>query len=270
MPRGCNRGHLSIVVQKFGVSCVADAEKIRRCAQRAFDARQAVQDVVVVVSAMGKTTDGLIDLAHEISASPPRREMDQLLAAGEQVSIALAAMALQELGHEAVSLTGAQCGLRTDASFTSARIKSIDRRQIERHLEAGKIVVVAGFQGVTGENEITTLGRGGSDTTAVAMAAALGADRCDIYTDVDGVYTADPKVVPDARRLDSITYDEMLELASLGATVLHGRSVEVAKNYGVPLRVLSSFDPGPGTMVVEEYDNMEDFIVSGVTGDRTE
>ena len=264
MPRVCNHGPVPIVVQKFGGSSVADAEKIRRCAQRAFDARQAGQDVVVVVSAMGKTTDGLIDLAHEISASPPRREMDQLLAAGEQVSIALAAMALQELGHEAVSLTGAQCGLRTDASFTSARIKSIDRRQIERHLEAGKIVVVAGFQGVDEDGSTTTLGRGGSDTTAVALAAALEADVCEICTDVRGVFTADPRIVPDARLLPEISYEEMFELAALGAQIVAPRAVFLGMKFAVPIHVRHAMLPDTGTMIVQETSTMEQNEVTGV------
>jgi aspartate kinase len=252
------------VVQKFGGTSVADAEKIRRCAQRAFDARQAGRDVVVVVSAMGKTTDGLIDLAHEISPSPPQREMDQLLAAGEQVSIALTAMALQELGHEAVSLTGAQCGLQTDASFTRARIQSIDRQRIERHLSCGKVVVVAGFQGVDDEGSITTLGRGGSDTSAVALAAALEAEVCEIFTDVPGVLTADPRLVPHARKLDQIAYEEMFELAALGATVMAPRAILLAMKFDVPIHVRHAMLPDTGTMIVPETPALEQNEVTGV------
>ena len=264
MPRVCNHGPVPIVVQKFGGSSVADAEKIRRCAQRAFDARRAGRDVVVVVSAMGGTTDALIALAHEISPEPPRREMDQLLAAGEQVSIALAAMALQELGHQAVSLTGAQCGLRTDASFTSARIKSIDRRQIQRHLQDGKIVVVAGFQGVDEDGSTTTLGRGGSDITAVALAAALEADVCEICTDVPGVFTADPRLVPDTRLLPEIGYEEMFELAALGARIVAPRAVFLGMKFAVPIHVRHAMLPDPGTMIVAETSTMEQNEVTGV------
>jgi aspartate kinase len=205
---------VSLIVQKFGGSSVADADRIRRCAQRAYDARRAGHDVVVVVSAMGKTTDKLIELSQEISPTPTKREMDQLMAAGEQVSIALTAIALETLGQEAISLTGAQAGILTESAHTRARIKTIDTNTIKLQLARGRVVVVAGFQGVTHDGQTTTLGRGGSDTTAVALAAALKADACEIYTDVDGVYTADPRIVPDATKIDRISYEAILELAS--------------------------------------------------------
>ncbi len=214
---------------------------------------------------MGKTTDGLIDLAREISASPPRREMDQLLAAGEQVSIALTAMALQELGQEAVSLTGAQCGLKTDARFTRARIRSINRERIEQHLSCGKIVVVAGFQGVDEEGSVTTLGRGGSDTSAVALAAALEADVCEIYTDVPGVLTADPRLVPRARKLDQISYEEMFELAALGAHVVAPRAIFLGMKFNVPIHVRHAMLPDTGTMIVPETPDMEQNEITGVS-----
>src|SRR4051794_37485847 len=197
---------MPLIVQKFGGSSVADTDRIRRCAQRAYDAKRAGNDVVVVVSAMGKTTDKLIELAGEITPSPPKREMDQLMACGEQVSIALTAIALETLGQEAISLTGAQAGILTEQSHTRARIRTIDPAPIRRHLDQGRIVVVAGFQGVPADGQTPTLGRGGSDTTAVALAAALRASQCEIYTDVDGIYTADPRVVPDARKLDRVSY----------------------------------------------------------------
>lgn len=241
-----------IIVQKFGGSSVANAERIRAVARRIVAAREAGYQVVVVVSAQGDTTDHLISMAREISAQPPRREMDMLLATGEQISIALVAMAIDALGHKAISLTGAQGGILTDATHTKARIRRVDTERLRRELRAGRIVIVAGFQGIALEkDDITTLGRGGSDTTAVALAVALQAEICEIYTDVDGVYTADPRIVPDARRLNVITYAEMLELASLGAAVLQPRSVEIAAEYGVPVRVRSSFTENPGTIVME-------------------
>jgi len=241
-----------LVVQKYGGTSVGSVERIQTVAQRLLKTVKAGNSLVVVVSAMGKTTDGLVKLAHEISANPSRREMDMLLSTGEQVSIALLAMALQEIGQPAISLTGAQVGIVTEAKYSRARIFSINTERISRHLDEGKVVVVAGFQGISSltELEITTLGRGGSDTSAVALAASLGADRCEIYTDVPGILTADPRLVPDAQLMDEITCDEMLELASLGAKVLHPRAVEIARNYGMPLVVLSSWTDDPGTKVV--------------------
>lgn len=241
-----------LVVQKYGGTSVGSVERIQTVAQRLLKTVQAGNSLVVVVSAMGKTTDGLVKLAHEISANPSRREMDMLLSTGEQVSIALLAMALQELGQPAISLTGAQVGIVTEAQYSRARIFSIHTERISRHLDEGKVVVVAGFQGISSltDLEITTLGRGGSDTSAVALAASLGADRCEIYTDVPGILTADPRLVSDAQLMDEITCDEMLELASLGAKVLHPRAVEIARNYGMPLVVLSSWTDAPGTKVI--------------------
>ncbi|HEY9727683.1 MAG TPA: aspartate kinase [Chroococcales cyanobacterium] len=243
---------MSLVVQKYGGTSVGSVERIQAVAQRAIKTAQTGNSLVVVVSAMGKTTDTLVKLAHEISSNPSRREMDMLLSTGEQVSIALLCMALQELGQPAISLTGAQVGIVTEAKHSRARILDIHTERIERHLKEGKIVVVAGFQGITSTNEleITTLGRGGSDTSAVAIAASLRADRCEIYTDVPGILTADPRLVPDAQLMDEITSDEMLELASLGAKVLHPRAVEIARNYGVDLVVLSSWTDDPGTRVI--------------------
>lgn len=243
---------MSLVVQKYGGTSVGSVERIQAVAQRVRQTATQGNSLVVVVSAMGKTTDSLVKLANEISANPSRREMDMLLSTGEQVSIALLCMALQELGQPAISLTGAQVGIVTEAHHSRARILNIQTQRIERHLHEGKVVVVAGFQGISSvdELEITTLGRGGSDTSAVALAAALGASRCEIYTDVPGILTADPRLVPDAQLMDEITADEMLELASLGAKVLHPRAVEIARNYGVPLVVLSSWTDDPGTKVI--------------------
>jgi aspartate kinase len=259
---------MALIVQKYGGSSVADLEKIRNVARRVTESSSGNQ-LVVVVSAMGKTTDGLVDLAQQISPAPDPREMDMLLATGEQVTIALLAMALHALGFKARSFTGPQVGLRTDAAHTEARITRISAERVRQALAAGEIAVVAGFQGLSDDAEdITTLGRGGSDLTGVALAAALGADVCEIYTDVDGVYTADPNVVPDARKLARITYDEMLELASLGAKVLQSRSVEFAKKYGVPVHVRSTFRPDPGTLVTQEEHSMEEVVVTGVTHDR--
>jgi len=255
---------MALIVQKFGGSSVADAEKIRRCAQRAYDARRSGNDVVVVVSAMGRTTDRLIELAQDIAPNPPKREMDQLLATGEQVTIALTAMALHALGQESVSLTGAQCGFRTDGTHTRARIVAVEEDRIRRHLRAGRVVVVAGFQGVAEDGSTTTLGRGGSDTTAVALAAALKADACEIFTDVDGVYTADPRVVPDARKLPRISHEEMLELASLGAKVMASRSILLGMKHQVPIHVRHSLLPDAGTMIVQETPDMEQDLVTGV------
>ncbi|MFB8790424.1 MAG: aspartate kinase [Potamolinea sp.] len=243
---------MSLVVQKYGGTSVGTVERIQAVAQRVMKTAQSGNSLVVVVSAMGKTTDGLMKLANELSKNPSRREMDMLLSTGEQVTIALLSMALQELGQPAISLTGAQVGIVTESHHSRARILNIQTDRILRHLNEGKVVVVAGFQGVSSsdELEITTLGRGGSDTSAVALAASLKADRCEIYTDVPGILTADPRLVPDAQLMDEITCDEMLELASLGAKVLHPRAVEIARNYGVPLVVLSSWTDDPGTRVV--------------------
>ena len=256
-----------LVVQKYGGSSVANADRIRRVARRIAGVQGEGHSVVVVVSAMGDTTDDLIQLVREITDNPPDREMDVILSTGEQVSIALLTMALKDLGKKAVSLTGAQAGILTDNAHTKARILEVDASRIKKELVKGNIVVAAGFQGVNDLNDITTLGRGGSDTTAVALAAALKADLCEIYTDVDGVYTADPRVVPEAQRLDAVSYDEMLELANLGAVVLHPRSVELAMRYGIPLHVRSSFNDNPGT-IIKEVENMEKaLVVTGVAYD---
>jgi aspartate kinase len=260
---------MALIVQKFGGSSVADAEKITNVARRVAAGASGNQ-MIVVVSAMGKTTDGLLALARQISRAPDLREMDMLLSTGEQVTIALLTMALQALGLKARSFTGPQVGLRTDHSHTQARITQIDADRVRRALDAGEIAVVAGFQGLSDADEITTLGRGGSDLTAVALAAALKADVCEIYTDVDGVYTADPNIVPDARKLARVAYDEMLELASLGAKVLQTRSVEFAKKYGVTVHVRSTFRPDPGTLVTKEEQGMEQAVVTGVTHDRSQ
>ena len=239
---------MPLIVQKYGGSSVADAERIINVARRIGAVRDLGTDVVAVVSAMGDTTDELIELAHTISPEPHAREMDLLLSTGELVSSTLLTMALREQGHEAISLSGPQAGIRTDTSFGRARISRIEPGRMRRELDAGRIVVVAGFQGITPEDDITTLGRGGSDTTAVAIAAALKADRCEIYTDVEGIYTADPRIVPDARKLDEVGYEEMLELASLGAK-MHPRSIELGGVYRVPIYVASSFDDVVGTLI---------------------
>lgn len=259
---------MGIIVQKFGGTSVADATKIKNVAKRIVQTRDEGHRVAVVVSAMGDTTDRLENLAYEISANPPERELAMLMSTGEQVSIALLAMAVSELGHRAISLTGTQVGIMTGGFYSEARIQSINRGRILSELEQGKIVILAGYQGVTIDNEITTLGRGASDTTAVAVAATLDANRCDIYTDVDGVYTADPRIVSNARKLDQITHDEMLEMARLGAKVLHSRSVELAKKFDVNLCVRSSFTETEGTIVVKEGEMIEEVVVSGVTSDK--
>jgi aspartate kinase len=245
---------VSLLVQKFGGTSLADSGKILAAARRAIQAHKRGDQVLVVVSARGHTTDLLIELAKEITENPPAREMDMLLATGEQVSVALMAMAIGSLGVPAISFTGAQIGLVTDSFHTKARIRNISTERMVQALDDGKIVIVAGFQGVDEEYNITTLGRGGSDTTAVALAAVLGASGCEIYTDVDGVYTTDPRIVPEARKIDRISYDEMLELASLGAGVMHSRSIEFAKKYGVPIHVRSSFSDASGTWIVDEHD----------------
>ncbi len=262
---------MPLVVQKFGGSSVATAERIMAAARRVLRAKQAGNHVIVVVSARGDTTDELIDLAREISEHPPAREMDMLLSTGEQVSIALMAMAIQALGQPAISFTGAQIGIVTDSFHTKARIKNISTQRIRQALGEGKIVIVAGFQGVDEDYNITTLGRGGSDTTAVALAAVMKHDatvdygdvNCEFYTDVDGIYTTDPRIVPEARKMDVISYDEMLELASVGANVLHSRSVEFAKKFGVPLQKRSSFTDTEGTWIVPESDWMREALVCG-------
>ena len=258
---------MSILVQKFGGSSVANPDRIKAVARRVVEAKDRGDDVVVVVSALGDTTDELIALARQISERPPKREMDMLLSTGEQVSIALLAMAIHELGRPVVSLTGAQGGIITDTTHTKAKILQINTERIERELSQGKIVIVAGFQGVTPGDDITTLGRGGSDTTAVALAAALKARECEIYTDVDGVYTADPRVVPSARKLADVSYGEMLEMASLGALVLQPRAVEFGAMYGVPIHVRSSFNREIGTYVREERVVEKDMVVIGVAHD---
>ncbi|NDC63969.1 MAG: aspartate kinase, partial [Planctomycetia bacterium] len=241
---------MALVVQKFGGTSVADPQKIRAAAAKAIARRQGGHGVVVVVSAMGHQTDVLVDLARQVSERPSAREMDMLLSTGEQVSVALFAMAVHSLGHKAVSLTGAQIGIRTDSTHTRARIRSISTDHVRKLLDDGSIVIAAGFQGIDQHGNITTLGRGGSDTTAVALAAVLDADLCEIYTDVDGIYTTDPRLLPEARRLASISYDEMLELASLGAGVMHPRSIEFAKKFGVKVLVRSSFKEVPGTVIL--------------------
>ena len=253
---------MSLIVQKFGGTSVADPQKILAAARKAIRAQQEGNQVVMVVSAMGKNTDVLVDLAKEITDRPSAREMDMLLSTGEQVSVALMAMAIHSLGHKAISLTGAQIGINTDSTHTKARIRSISTERMRRFLDEGNIVIAAGFQGIDENYNITTLGRGGSDTTAVALAAVLRADSCEIYTDVDGVYTTDPRQLPEARRVKQISYDEMLELASLGAGVMHSRSIEFAKKFDVPIHVRSSFTDRPGTMIVSEPES-PDQPVSG-------
>ena len=253
---------MSLIVQKFGGTSVADSQKIVAAARKAIRAQQQGHQVVMVVSAMGKNTDLLVELAGQITDRPPAREMDMLLSTGEQVSVALMAMAIHSLGYKGVSLTGAQIGIRTDSTHTKARIKSISTERMQRLLDEGNIVIAAGFQGIDEDFNITTLGRGGSDTTAVALAAVLGADACEIYTDVDGVYTTDPRVLPEAAQLHCISYDEMLELASLGSGVMHNRSIEFAKKFGVAIHVRSSLSDAPGT-VIEALTGSEQRSVCG-------
>ncbi|MDO5308658.1 MAG: aspartate kinase [Planctomycetia bacterium] len=248
---------MALIVQKFGGTSVADTKRISAAARRAIREAHNGNQVVMVVSAMGKQTDHLISLAKELCDRPNTREMDMLMSTGEQVTIALMAIALESLGHKAVSFTGAQIGIRTDATYSKARIRSISTDRMRKALDEGKIVIAAGFQGVDDDFNITTLGRGGSDTTAVALAAALKADRCDIYTDVDGVYTTDPRIVPEARRLERISYDEMLELASLGAGVMHSRSIEFAKKFGTIVHVRSSFSDNPGTIIGPDVERVD-------------
>jgi aspartate kinase len=259
---------MALIVQKYGGSSVADVECMRRVAQRILATRDQGNRVVVVVSAMGDTTDDLIDLAKKINAEPDERELDALMATGEQISSAVLTMALHAMGAEAVSMTGPQAGIYTDGVHTKAKIRALKPKRLIEHLKKNRIVVVAGFQGLNPNEDIATLGRGGSDTTAVALAAAVKADRCQILKDVEGVYTANPRIVPEARKVDEISYDEMLELASMGAEVLQSRAVEFAKNHGVVLEVLSSFVEAPGTLVTEEVKNMEDIVVRGVASDK--
>ncbi|MEH7125643.1 aspartate kinase [Bacillus sp. JJ1773] len=255
---------MGLIIQKFGGTSVANVEKIRNVANRVIEEKNKGNDVVVVVSAMGKSTDQLVSLAKEISSSPSKREMDMLLTTGEQVTISLLAMALTEKGLPAVSLTGWQAGIKTESVHGNARILDIDTSKLKSELNEGRIVIVAGFQGITEDGSISTLGRGGSDTTAVAIAAALKADKCDIYTDVSGVYTTDPRYVKDARKLLAVSYDEMLELAHLGAGVLHPRAVEFAKNYQIPIEVRSSSESESGTIIEEEVNMEENLVVRGI------
>jgi len=259
---------MALIVQKFGGSSVADAERLRNVARIITDTYRRGDSVVAVLSAQGDTTDDLIDKAAEINPTASKREMDMLLSTGEQISCALCAMAIEGMGYPVVSLTGWQAGFRTNSGYGNARIKRVKTDRIEDELDKRRIVIVTGFQGINKYEDITTLGRGGSDTSAVALAAVLHADLCQIYTDVDGVYTADPRLVPNARKLDEITYDEMLELATLGAQVLHNRSVEMAKRYNVNLEVLSSFSGKPGTKVKEVVKTMEKSHISGVAKDK--
>ena len=269
---------MSLVVQKFGGSSVANAQRVMAAARKAIRTKHAGNQVIVVVSARGDTTDELIALAKEITETPPAREMDMLLSTGEQISISLMAMAIQSLGERAISLTGAQVGIVTDSTHTKARIKSISTSRMRKALEDGYIVIVAGFQGIDEDDNITTLGRGGSDTTAVALAAVMKHDpsgpklevACDIFTDVDGVYTTDPRVVPEARKIEAISYDEMLELASAGAGVMHSRSIEFARKFDVPLQVRSSFSDSEGTWIVPETEWMTKIPVCGAALVRDE
>lgn len=257
-----------LIVKKFGGTSVADKERIFNVAKRCIEDYEKGNDVVVVLSAMGKYTDELIEKAHDINPNPPKREMDMLFTIGEQMSVSLMAMAMAQLGVRAVSLNAFQVPMHTTSSYGNARLKKIDTERIKRELENRKIVIVTGFQGINKYDDYTTLGRGGSDTTAVALAAVLHADACEIYTDVDGVYTADPRLVPTARKLKEITYDEMLDLATLGAGVLHNRSVEMAKKYGVRLVVRSSLNNSEGTVVKEVVNKVERMIISGVALDK--
>ena len=259
-----------LIVQKYGGTSVGNPERIKNVAKRVVRTKDEGHDVVVVVSAMSGETDKLINLASQVNENPDPREMDMLVSTGERVTIALLTMAIQSLGYKAQSFTGRQAGIISDCVHTKARIESIDDARVRADLAEGKVVIITGFQGIDDDGSITTLGRGGSDLSAVAVAAALKADLCDIYTDVDGVYTTDPNMVPQARKLAKISYDEMLELASLGAKVLQTRSVEFAKKYNVPVRVLSSFNDNPGTLVTKEDSDMEKVVVSGVAYDKNQ
>ena len=260
---------MSLIVQKYGGSSVATPEKVKNVARKIIATKEEGNYVVVVVSAMGKSTDKLIELANQVSSNPPEREVDQLISTGEQISVAIMAMAINDMGHEAISMTGAQAGFETDSVHTKAKIVKIKPDKINEELKKGRIVIVAGFQGIDVYENVTTLGRGGSDTTAVALAAVLKASACEIYTDVDGVYTADPRIVPDARKIDEIDYEEMLEMASLGAKVMQSRSIEFASKYGVKIHVRSSFKPDVGTFIVKEAKPMmEKVVIRGVTVDK--
>ena len=261
---------MSFLVQKYGGTSVGTAERIRNVAVRVAESHRAGHRLVVVVSAMSGVTDGLIKLAREVASEPSARELDMLLATGEQQTIALTAMALHALGVPAVSFTGAQAGIVTDRLHTKAKISNISPKKVFEYLDSGHVVIVAGFQGQNDDGHITTLGRGGSDLTAIAMAAALKADSCEIYTDVDGVYTADPRLIPTAAKIDEISYDEMLELASLGAKVMQARSVEFAKKFKVKFEVRSSFNHNPGTIVREEHSAMEDVVIRGVSLEKNQ
>src|SRR3989338_6346457 len=262
--------HRGLFLQKFGGSSVANVERIQNVAKRVVDYRKKGFGLVVVVSALGDTTDELIELANKINTDPSEREMDMLLSTGEQISVALLAMAIHKLGFEAISFTGAQVGIITDTSHTRARIIKINADKIKDELKKGRIVIVAGFQGMTLNQDITTLGRGGSDLTAVALAKELKANECEIYTDVEGIYTADPRIEKKAKKIKEITYDEMLEMASLGAQVMQSRSIEVAKKFDVAIHVRSSFSNNPGTRIIKEVKRMEDVVVSGITLNRAE
>jgi aspartate kinase len=261
---------MALIVQKYGGTSVGTPERILNVARRLLATQRAGNSVVAIVSAMSGVTDSLIKLAKEVSVNPPEREMDVLLATGEQTTMALAAMAIQSLGGRAVSLTGAQAGIVTNGIHTKAKISNVTPDEIDRNLKEGAIVIVAGFQGETSKGAITTLGRGGSDLTAIAIASALGADACQIYTDVDGVYTCDPRIVPSAKKIEAISYDEMLEMASSGSKVMQSRSVEFAKKFGVAFEVRSSFNNNPGTIVKEESAGMEQVVVRGVSVERNQ
>jgi aspartate kinase len=261
---------MSLIVQKYGGTSVANPERITNVAKRLLESQRAGNSVVAVVSAMSGVTDSLIKLAREVSNRPTEREMDVLLSTGEQTTMALTAMAIQSMGGKAVSLTGAQAGIVTNGIHTKAKISNVTPDQIKKHLDEGEIVIVAGFQGETSEGDITTLGRGGSDLTAIALASALDADACQIFTDVDGVYTCDPRIVPTAKKIEAISYDEMLEMASSGSKVMQSRSVEFAKKFGVTFEVRSSFNNNPGTTVKEESAGMEQVVVRGVSIERNQ
>ncbi|MSS18983.1 aspartate kinase [Pseudoramibacter porci] len=258
----------NLIVQKYGGTSVGSVERIKKVAKRIVERADEGKKMVVVVSAMGKQTDHLVEMAKSINPNPPSRELDVLMATGEQESIALLAMAIQALGHSVISLTGAQCGIKTSEVHKKARIEGIDTSRLQREIATHQVVIVAGFQGVDDREEVTTLGRGGSDTSAVALAAALKAESCEIYTDVDGVYDADPRIVPDAKKIDEISYQEVLEMASLGAGVLHTRSVELAEKYKLPLVVRSSFNDNPGTLIKEEVNRMEKVLIRGIALDE--
>jgi aspartate kinase len=259
-----------LIVQKFGGSSVANIDRIKAVARRIVSTKTKNNNLVVVVSALGDTTDDLETMALKLNKTPPERELDMLMSTGEQISCALVAIAVKKLGHDAISFTGMQVGIKTDGEYTKARIQTIDSKCIRKAHEEGKIVIVAGYQGYTEDNEITTLGRGGSDLTAVALAYSLGADVCEIYTDVKGIYTTDPRKVHDAKKIKTITFDEMLEMASLGAQVMQARSIEVARRFNIPLHVRSSFSKEEGTMIVQGNEKVEDVAVRGVTSNKNE